>query len=226
MKRLFFQTIIVFSAIVLAGCRESGDNQDNKPGMPPPSYHYFIKGYVIPSEMNVHFDEDLDCLVWEIIGETVEVADTPEELSEEARYFVEMYNDTYKGHNRVTALAYPIDEVTIFCDKDFDARHSAREVLDDIVRTQYTSYYPYILNGYHLIYNPSLDIKWWAVSYDLCLDCVRGDLATLISCSTEGKSWGRLTFTTTPDTPGEYTFTLSLTTNGETYTTTFTHTFE
>ena len=228
MKRLFFQAIIVFSAIVLAGCREDSGEDNKTPSMPPPFSHYFIGGYLTPSEVKVALNDN-GVLRLYADGEFIM---TPREyndaISEEALHLAQRYNDTSynAAGGGVYAFAYPIDEITISSEQDFDARHPAGTVLDDIVEMQYTSYYPFILNGYNLIYNPSLDTKWWSVPYDLCLDCVCGDLATLISCTPEGKTLGTLTFATTPDTPGEYNFTLSLTTNGETYTTTFTHTFE
>lgn len=147
-------------------------------------------------------------------------------------YLSELNGDT--SFNRRTlpwadrAFAYPFDDITMSCDKDFDSAHPAGEPLDDIVNITIVRYWDYVQNGYQYPegYEYVNAYGLGAIAFNYKLEEINSDNSKLVSCKTHYLSKPQMSFTTTPDIPGEYTFTLSLTTNGETYTTTFTHTFE
>lgn len=138
----------------------------------------------------------------------------------------ELYGDTqYEGAVNAgmhPALAYPIEKITIYCNKDFNAKHLAGEPLDDIVKLNYYSYYSFIQNGYRP--HPQNEQHLQDVEgYSLPLDCVTKDLTKLISLK---RGLTTMEFSSAPAVPGEYNFVLEMTTNGETIKTEFSHTFE
>ena len=120
------------------------------------------------------------------------------------------------------ALAYPIEKITIYCNKDFNAKHLAGEPLDDIVKLNYYSYYSFIQNGYrpHTQNEQHLqDVE----GYSLPLDCVTKDLTKLISLK---RGLTTMEFSSAPAVPGEYNFVLETTINGKVFKSEFAYTFE
>lgn len=117
------------------------------------------------------------------------------------------------------SIAYPIDKITIKCDKDFDTEHPAEKPLNDIVMLDYKSYYRYIISGYVSTGGPWLEDV--LDHYVLTLYKIASDVTTLIY---EGSA--KLQFSSTSTNPGKYTFTLETTINGKIFKSTFTYTFE
>jgi hypothetical protein len=142
-------------------------------------------------------------------------------------YFSKLYNDdsfygsTYPG--AYSALAYPIDKITLSCDSDYDAKHPAGTPLDDIVKLKFASYRDYIENGYQYPewYKKEEGYRRGEIPFEYYLSEINSDNTKLAS-----RKVNRLLFTELPTVLGEYNFTLELTTNGETLTTTFTHVFD
>ena len=127
---------------------------------------------------------------------------TPEELPAQwrmvwstdpakAKPFIEFYGDTsYQGvvcPGTATALAYPIDKITISCEKDFDAEHPAGEPLDDVVKLDYTSFYNFVKGGYVYDFNK---IPYDADFYSCTFDNVTADVTHLMQARTYGSYYG------------------------------------
>ena len=148
-----------------------------------------------------------------------------------AKYFCDLYNDnSYKGSGYpglTAALAYPIENLTICCATDFDANHPAGEPLDDIVELDFQTYYDYVKSGYTSYKDSPIWEQRIVEHLVLSFDKVKTDITKLVSVgSPSSLSFSSFKFTSTPEKLGEYTFTIEMTTNGETFTTEFTHTFE
>lgn len=185
----------------------------------------YISDYLVPSKLKMV--KARNGYVLEMTGDSYHTwCGDDYEFAEKINYLSTLYGDTsYDGYNRPgshIALAYPIDNITIHCDKNFDTKHPAGEPLDDIVKLNYQSYYNFIQNGYHP-YTLNEQYLQDVDSYSLCFDCINADITKLVSMN---YPYNVITFAASPETPGEYTFTLEMTTNGETLTTEFTHTFE
>lgn len=142
-------------------------------------------------------------------------------------YFNKLYNDnSFNKANTpggYSALAYPIDNITLSCDSDYDAKHPAGTPLDDIVKLQFDSYWDFIQNDYQYPDWYTMDEYNWygALRFKYYLSEINSDNTKLAS-----RRVNQLIFTELPTVLGEYNFTLELTTNGETLTTTFTHVFD
>ena len=209
--------------IVLFSCAKENNKHQNSY---TPSPHY-VSEYMVPSDIKVvpandTFNIEFSGIIYPTFrGEDYEYNDIVKSLSE-------LYGDTYyKGVAKPQpgsnpALAYPIDEISIYCDKNFDAEHPAGELLNDIATMNYKSYYNFIKNGY-LPYTQNHPNEQDVDSYSLCFDNINAEITKLVSLR---RKFTTILFTSAPAEPGEYTFTLEMTTNGETLTTEFTHTFE
>lgn len=204
----------------------SQQNESNKPQLGDLIKNQcFISDYLVPSTLKMV--RAMDGYILEMTGDSYHTWCGEEyEFAEEINYLSELYGDTsYDGYNRPgkhIALAYPIDDITIYCDKNFDAKHPAGKPLDDVVKLNYQSYYNFIQNGYHP-YTQNEQHLQDVDSYSLCFNCINADLTKLVSLN---YPYNVIAFTSSPETPGEYNFTIEMTTNGETLKTTFTHTFE
>ena len=223
----FIYTIVI-SCLLLCSC-----NQDEVyTGLF--KSRYFITEYLIPTDISIVVVAN-----YILLKATGEVCSTCcAQGHEKAMYFAELYNDTsYNGNihpGMHSALAYPIDKITICCDKDFNNQHQAGESLDDIVKLDFKSFYPYIKGGYKKLPNtsetPPGRHKGEVMHYALNFNSVEANLTKLMSIGLTNYDTeagiAEIKFKTTPDIPGEYTFTLAVDMNGETMTTTFTYTFE
>ena len=230
MKKYLFMALAAFA---LCGCGDSSitidETTDNTTddthhdeefldtGLSPSSH--FITDYCVPSEIKVNNINGTLNLV--IKGESFG------SFREEGKEFAEFYGDTsYKGSTfpgMSSSLAYPIDKITITCDADFDAEHPSGEPLDNIVKLEFHSYYEYIRNGYKFPEGTS--------SYYLLNFCdIDAKVATLVKLKPFVLHLVNVTpliyFASQPETPGEYTFTLEMIINGETFKTEFSYTFE
>lgn len=231
MRKLLFAVITV---LTLYSCSDSNSleiyNDTRKPieewdGESQMSNHY-ITEYLVLDEIKVVHAYD-GAIALALIGD------------EYATYFgknykhyefveglSELYGDTsyigYPAKGNNVALAYPVDKMTIFCDRDFDAEHPVGKPLDDVVTLDFCSHYNFIKSGYKK--NASNKQHLQDVDcYTMHLDKINADVATLLAMQ---RSYMHFNFTSAPAEPGEYNFTLEVTTNGETFTTEFTHTFE
>ena len=235
MKKLFFAAITV---LMLWGCGDSNpfDTTDDtrnpdenlETGMWPSPH--FITEYIAPSKVEVVGENGSLYLLF--TGEKYETSNGEKSKNyDKAKYFIELYGDeTYTGvvcPGAHSALAYPIDKITIYCDKDFDAEHPAGEPLDDIVKLGYTSYFNFVKGGY--VYNfentPYYDVDL----YTLTFDNVTSKVTKLMQVGKQGSYYGAIPiveFASNPAEPGKYDFVLETTINGKMYKTEFSFTFE
>ena len=250
MKRLFLAVVALF---VFGGCGDSSttaelyddtrndkEDMDNSAGWKEVHHRpYYITEYIAPKKLAIGTTTSPMYVYLRTIGDIHETWDPTKELSEEAKYFAELYGDTnYTGEvsrRMNVALAYPLDWITLVCDKDFDAEHPAGEpLLGDVVKYEFSTMYDFVKSGY-TAYNPSNKLNNERVRYELGFDEVNADVSTLIEVGLSTLtpyplelrySAGGIRFQYEPEVPGDYTFTLSAQINGEVMTTTFTSTFE
>ncbi|MBR5862999.1 MAG: hypothetical protein IKY76_00370 [Alistipes sp.] len=222
MRKILF---LAFVALSFCSCK---DNIDNKLVGSWASKH-FITEYLVASEIAVDNVSGTLCL--EVSGEEYSVFNGEDKAME----LTNLYNDNaFKGGvypGLHPALAYPIDKITICANKDFDAEHPVGEPLDDIARLGFNSFYPFIANGYE--YFPTSE-EWWypdRLPYSIPFADINAEVTKLIEAYFT--TWqispsyvAKIEFASQPEKAGEYTFTIEMTTNGETFETTFTHTFE
>lgn len=228
MRKCIFAAI---TALVFFGCKES----DSLKGIPETgawASPYFITEYLVASEIAVENKNGTLCL--KVSGKEY-ITHDKENLSKEALYFINLYNDnSYPGGvfpGMSPALAHPIDKITICCDTNFDAEHPAGESLDDIAQLGFYSFYPYIANGYNEI--PETESSYYStrVRYTMPFASVNAEVTKLLCARAltykiSPSYVAKIEFASQPEKAGEYTFTLEMTTNGKTFTTEFTHTFE
>ena len=234
MKRLF---IIVLVSFVMFSCSDDSSsleiyNDTRKQteewdGGATKMTNHFIDVYLVPDEIKVVHSYDGE-IALAIIGEEYFTHfDNNYKHYEFVEYLSEFYNDIkyngyLRGNNDNRAMAYPIDKMTMYCEEDFDAQHPAGKTVDDIVTFDFSSHYNFIQSGYKK--NKNSDSRLQDVDcYTLHLNEVNADVATLLALQ---RTWMVFNFTSAPETPGEYTFTLEMTINGKVLKSTFTHTFE
>ncbi len=254
MRKLLF---LAFIAFALCGCGDSlgaldnttdktdetrkDENKDDNVEVPAEETgmwesSFFVTEFVVPSKIEVARNAGQHWLKITGVEYITYLRDKTSQSYKKAMEFAEFYSDTsytggiYPGLNR--ALAYPIEDITIYCEKDFDVEHPAGEPLDDVVKLEFKSFYEFIKNGYKYPENIPLGTsdKEGGIDYKLCLGDIDASLATLVHIHPFRSQLGGTTplihFASQPAEPGEYTFTLEMTTNGETLKTEFTHTFE
>ena len=224
-KNLF---CLLFAALALCGCKKDDEDVYNDTRQTP----YLISVYAFINAMSVRQYEALDG------GSDINVIEFKESIirasrnseKEQHSYFSNLYGDTsYTGYTfgfSCPALAYPFDKITMSCNSDFDDEHLAGEPLDDIVQLKFGSFWEFIQNGYEYpdgCERPDpVDIPLTGeILHSYLFSEIERENSKLISLRKP-----LIHFTSSPATPGEYTFTLELTTNGETFTTTFTQKFE
>ena len=223
MKKFLFIALTLFA---LCSCEKKAEEIQEDPPIRP-----YVSLYVLPSKLEIVKDCGSPSLRFKGEMQYTIGDDIPDEI----KRLRQIYGDTTRVRMNssltVAALAYPIDEITICCDKDFDARHKAGEPLDDIALLDFATYYPFIQNGYNR-FTPPAESAYYGdlMRYTVCFDCVNADITKLtaylkpldhLGCNTPS-----IKFRTSPDIKGDYTFTVDVTMNGKTMTTTFTHSFE
>ena len=233
MKRLF---IIVLVSFVMFSCSDDSSSleiyndtrkQTEEVDGAYRRTNHFIGAYLVLDEIKVvHTYDGLLALAligdeyYTCFGKHYKHYEFVESLSE-------FYGDTtYNGYttesSNTSALAYPVDKMTMYCVTDFDAKHPAGKSVDDIVTLDFSSHYNFIQSGYKKNTNSNRHLQD-VDCYTLPINKINAEVATLIALQ---RTLMVFNFTSTPETPGEYTFTLEMTTNGEMFKTTFTHTFE
>lgn len=237
MKRLF---ILVVALFIFVGCadkssleiydvtRSEEKNKESGPWARP----HFIANYVVPRELKIGTTAAPTYFYLRQIGDVHKTWDQREELSEEAKYFIALYGDTQKKGNSSlwgeSAIAYPIDWITITCDKDFDAEHPAGEpLLGDVVKFEYYTYYNFVKSGL-TAYNYGQNCPPETDSYQIGFDKVNADITKLmdVSLASDRFASGGIRFQYVPEVDDEYTFTITLKMNGEEMKTSFTTTFK
>ena len=239
MKKFLFLT---FVAIALCGCSDSSNDieiTDNtrKPfetwwsgGVRMWKSPHFITEYIIPSKIKAICNVPGNIYV-EATGDVYKTFKGGDDKDyDKTLYFSQMYGDTsysggvYEGQH--SALAYPIEKITMWCSTDFDAEHPAGKPLDDIVTLDFETYYDFIKSGY----TAYKDNPEWQnpeeEEFSLTFDNINKDVTKLISVYLAFGSMGNIKFISTPEKAGEYTFTLETTINGEVFKSEFTYTFE
>ena len=217
MKRLIF---LFISLIALCGCSNNDDIKDTGVWDTP----YLISNYLLVDNITCTQSSGSDNIaLLRYYGKDLLALSSA--TWESFSYFNKLYNDNsfnktnYPG--AYSALAYPIDKITLSCDSDYDAKHPAGTPLDDIVKLDFESYREFIQNNYQYPeWYTKKECGYGAVPLKYYLSEINSDNTTLAS-----KKLGELIFTERPA-AGEYNFTLELTINGETLTTTFTCTFK
>lgn len=226
MKKYLF---LAFIAFALFGCKES-DSFSEMPETESWFSPHFITEYIVASKIEVEINKESGELCLKVSGDEYQTWNN-KEVSQEAMYFTNLYNDNayygsvQPGMNR--ALAYPLDKITICCDKDFDAEHPAGTPLDKIALLYFSTFYPYIEGGYKSLdsyYNDR--IRRMMNFAQINADRTKLMWVDFITSHISQNYVGKIEFLTPPEKAGEYTFTLEMTTNGETLKTEFTHTFE
>ena len=219
MKRLIFASIIT---LLLCGCKSEEENLIDGTNYSP----NMIMAYTLIEEITCE-KIDNNTMYFNPKGKRVYNYD------DLFSYLCNMYNDISFNKKIVPftyrAFAYPFDKIILSCNADFDDNHKAGASLGDIVKIKFESLWDYINNGYeypeeYKKYEESASglSVYGVVPYELYLSEVNSSNSKLITPGYHNY----IIFTSSPTTPGEYTFTLELTTNGETFTTTFTHKFE
>ncbi len=223
MKRFLF---LIVAISFMNSCKESSDDVTIGSHISP----HFISAYLVPTKIEV-LSNAPGHLYLSATGEVYKTSANKGSANyDKVQYFSNLYGDT--SYNRASqsfnnALAYPIDKITIYCKKDFDDKHSAGEPLDDIVKLDYQSYYDYVKSGYTSYKDNPDYIDKTVDHYVLSFNSITADISKLMVVSLASPtSFAGVKFDSAPAEPGEYTFTLEMTTNGETLKTEFTHTFE
>lgn len=226
MRKLFF---IIATCFIFFGCK----GEDASPEMPETETWYsrhFITEYIVASKIEVEINKESGELCLKVFGDEYKTWNN-KEISQEALYFINLYNDNaYYGRvqpGMSRALAYPLDKITICCDKDFDAEHPAGTPLDKIALLYFSTFYPYIEGGYKSLdsyYNDR--IRRMMNFAQINADRTKLMWADFITSQISPSYVAQIEFLTPPEKAGEYAFTLEMTTNGETLKTEFTHTFE
>ena len=240
MKKIFLITILAFT---LWGCGDTSnaiddskdDNSHDEENFDTGTYpiSYFITDYCVPSNIEV---KNISGVLNLIIKGEVYSTYKGHSTYEKAKEFAEFYGDiSYSGFatpGMTESLAYPIDKITLSSVDDFDAEHPAGKPLDDIVKLEYETFYEYIKNGYKLPDGtPRENNKnGWELVRTLYFENINAEVATLVHLDPFVAQLINVTplihFASKPKTPGEYTFTLEMTINGEVLKSEFTHTFE
>lgn len=227
MKKLF---IMAFIAFALCGCK----GEDSSPEIPETGTWrspHFITEYLVASAMDVEINKESGEVYLKVSGDEYRTWNE-HDISKEALYFINLYNDNYYYggvHPGMSpALAYPLDKITIYCDKDFDAKHPAGEPLDKIALLHFSSFYPFIEGGYESFITHYDRIGYIMGFYQvnayadktklMCLDCITSQISPSYVAKIE--------FLSHPEKAGEYNFVLEVTTNGETFKIEFPYTFE
>lgn len=210
MKRLLFLFISLFA---LSSCNK----EQPETGMLYTPY--LISNYLLL--------EEITCTPSELYNNEAYLSYYGENCGDKLSYFSKLYNDTSYNNfilpGSQQALAYPLDKITLSCNSDYDDKHPAGTPLDDIVKLKFTSYLDYIENGYQYPewYKKEKGYGLGEIPFEYYLSEINSDNTKLAS-----RGVHRLIFTELPNVAGEYNFTLELTTNGETFTATFTHVFD
>ena len=240
MRKLLF---MAFAAIALWGCGDASndieitDNTRNETeilwgsnGERLWESPHFITEYVIPTKIkaicnvpgNIYIQATGD------VYKTYRGKDYKD--YNKALYFAKKYGDiSYKGkvsEGQHTALAYPIEKITIWCDEDFDAEHPAGEPLDDIVNLKYTTFHKFIESGYKSTFDNPMWLDPEEEVFLLPFSSINADITKLIGSNLANYGIGNIKFISNPEELGEYTFTLEVTIKGEVFKHTFNFTFE
>ena len=225
MKRIL---LFVFVASLMSSCKESSDKVAIGSYIISP---HFISAYLMPAKIEA-LSNAPGHLYLKVTGDVYRtMVDKDSKNYDIVQYLSNLYGDTFfnqasaSSHN---ALAYPIEKITIYCGKDFDAEHPAGEPLDDIVKLNYQSYYEFVESGYTAYKYDNPDwISPTADHYVLNFNKVTADVSKLVMVSlADDGSLAGVEFDSSPSTPGEYPFTIEMVVNGETLTTDFIFNFE
>ena len=244
MKKFLF---LAFVAFALCSCGDSSNAIDEITDNTTDDTHndeqiqyvenevsnYFIQKYLIPSEIEVKCVEGI--LYLDVRGYKYYTF-KGHPTFEKAKEFAEFYGDTFFNRAIIpggkSCLAYPINKITICCDKEFDAEHPKGRPLDDIVNLEFETVYEYIKNGYRLPAEIPNENRRGndTVAHLLCFKNITAEVATLVNIFPFNGQMINVTpliyFASQPETSGEYTFTLEMIINGETFKTEFSYTFE
>jgi hypothetical protein len=225
MRKLFF---IIATCFIFFGCK----GEDASPEMPETESWFslhFITEYIVASKIEVEINKESGELCLKVLGDEYKTWNN-KEISQEALYFINLYNDdsyyrvVQPGMNR--ALAYPLDKITICCDKDFDAEHPAGTPLDDIVALRLKTYYDFIKSGYKAYNDNAPNISSALKVRNVNFEDINADNSKLASIELAHNTLSPILFNSAPTELGEYPFTIEMTINGEVLKHSFNFTFE
>lgn len=202
-------------------------------GLPSYVTSHFITEFVDVNKIEIYSKGPGRSLHLNVKGEEYETyRDKDYEYYEKAKYFSNLYGDnSYNGRVTVgshSVLAYPIEKITIWCEKDYDAEHPAGTPLDDIVALNFSTYNDFIKSGYKF-YNE--DLPEWErdrarVEYRINFNEINEKTSNLSRIYLAQDNLGFIYFDSQPTEVGAYPFTIEVTINGKVMTKSFTHSFE
>ncbi len=192
--------------LLAVGCRTT----ESKPGYCTFKSQWYVQAYLMLRDIDMLPYSIEDRVVYlEFDGERV--SSEPNERPVIFRQYAEKYNDlSWYGCQGVPienpALANELTRVSIVSDADYDELHPAGTPLDDIVRLSWSSFYPFVENGY---------TGDRVVSYDKTLDELEPEELILVALSAGPVE---LRFVTAPTEEQVHTVTLTITDdNGSTF---------
>ena len=238
MRKLLF---MAFAVLMLCGCGDSNslgyDDGTRKPneevdgGSSTVASHHFITEYIAPNGIEVHSNAP-GHLYLKVIGDVYQTFRGKDyEHYDKAEYLSDLYGDiSYPGKvqpGEHAALAYPIEKISLWCGKDFDAEHPVGTPLDDIVSLYFETYYDFVQSGYK---DYKEDNPEWVdptlEEYLLSFEKVNADITKLTQVSISQNAFANVRFNSVPTELGEYPFTVVMTVNGEELRYSFNFTFE
>lgn len=238
MKKIVFAA---FAVLVFWGCGDSNSlelyDTTRKPneevdGGGPPSVmsRHFITEYVVPHKLEA-ISYASGYLSLKLTGDVYKTyRDKSYVHYSKAEYFSELYGDnSFVGKVRTwsnSALAYPIEKITIWSDKDFDAEHPAGTPLDDIVALRLKTYYDFIKSGYKVYNDNAPNISSALKVRNVNFEDINADNSKLASIELAHNTLSPILFNSAPTELGEYPFTIEMTINGEVLKHSFNFTFE
>lgn len=239
MRKLFFVAIV---AMVLCSCGDSNflrydddvtrkPNEDVDGGSSAIASHHFITEYIEPNGIEA-LSNAPGHLYLKVKGNVYQTFRGKDyQHYDKVEYFSKLYDDTsYTGKVRPgehAVLAYPIEKISLWCGKDFDAEHPVGTPLNDIVSLYFETYYDFVQSGYkdYKEDNP----EWIDPTLEehlLSFEEVNSDITKLTQVGMSQNAFANVRFNSTPETLGEYPFTIVMTVNGDDLRYSFTFTFE
>ena len=151
-RKIIKTLLLIFSTILAISC--------NREEEPEPSWYsnHAIQKYIIPDSINIicwkFIGNDTILVGFNLDGEIVLSGVEPNGSGKEHpmyNYFVNKYHDTTwwgKTSDLACAIAYPIENISIITDKDYDENHHAGDDLNDVLVVGIKSWREFVLNDY------------------------------------------------------------------------------
>ncbi|MBR0502495.1 MAG: DUF5034 domain-containing protein [Paludibacteraceae bacterium] len=144
--------LLIFTTIIIQSCK----NQEE----PEATWYsnHAIQKYIMPDSITdltwKFIGEDTILVGFCLNGENVLSGEAPNDAENKHPmydYFVKKYHDTSWGGRTfyfACAIAYPIENISIVADKDYDENHYAGDDLNDVLFVGIQSWGEFVLNDY------------------------------------------------------------------------------